>query len=535
VATSVFSDTSNASIKWEGFAINSAGAYNAAQYNIEFFPDTTIIVYNLNKQSTYMYNANALTDGEGFAIVSRNNINNAYPNAKYRSNEFITFDSIFVAIKNDTNVTNPAQISMPSPRAIFKVQTYDVQQYGDQIGLDYFYEDTELTNGRTYVYAVTAFDRGDPKINLPSLESAIPENKITVVPRATPVDRTVETLSNVKKVSGSGNGNVQISIEYPLQMVKSDFRVEFFGEDSIGKTASYLRIVNTSVDTVVFDSLQIVNGSVAASFYGLNFTATAEAHAEVDTNNSVWTTGSSSYNFTYITSVKSQPFDYKITFTDDPSGDPSTFTGDTLVFPTAGNRIAPFNVWNSSLNKQAEISILLNLNGGFITGKRLLILREERTGNFDASVEVRPAFSDTTDPIQAGDVFEVKMIRPFMQDDIYTFSTTAFNDSKSEYSLNNVKVVPNPFYIRAAWDTDRFNKHINFTNLPQKCTIRIFTVSGILIQTINHDENKGDPAGYHSWTLRNKENLDIASGLYIYHVKDEKTGKEKIAKFAVVL
>ena len=96
-------------------------------------------------------------------------------------------------------------------------------------------------------------------------------------------------------------------------------------------------------------------------------------------------------------------------------------------------------------------------------------------------------------------------------------------------------MVPNPYYVRAQWDTDKYNKHLKFTHLPQKCVIRIFTVSGILLNTINHDENAGDEAGYHQWNLRNNENLDIASGLYIYHIKDLKTGKEVIGKFAVIL
>ena len=74
-----------------------------------------------------------------------------------------------------------------------------------------------------------------------------------------------------------------------------------------------------------------------------------------------------------------------------------------------------------------------------------------------------------------------------------------------------------------------------FTNLPDKCTIRIFTVSGILIKEIEHNANSSDPdamGGAHIWNLQNKEELKIASGLYIYQV-DSEVGKY-VGKFAVV-
>jgi hypothetical protein len=143
--------------------------------------------------------------------------------------------------------------------------------------------------------------------------------------------------------------------------------------------------------------------------------------------------------------------------------------------------------------------------------------------------------SDSLDAIQAGDVWVLNTIKPFVVSDRYTFSTQALNERKTEYSLDAIKVVPNPYYVRAQWDTDRFNKHVKFTHLPRRCRIRIFTTSGILIRTIEHSEANGDPVGYHRWDLRNLENLDIASGLYIYQVEDLESGEEKIGKFAIIL
>ncbi len=46
-------------------------------------------------------------------------------------------------------------------------------------------------------------------------------------------------------------------------------------------------------------------------------------------------------------------------------------------------------------------------------------------------------------------------------------------------------------------------------------TIRIYTVRGELVQTLRHD---GSNDGFVAWDLRTKDNLDVAPGLYIFHV-----------------
>jgi hypothetical protein len=46
----------------------------------------------------------------------------------------------------------------------------------------YEYDDIGVKNGFRYVYAVTAFDRGDPALGLESLESAKSQNAVTIYP-----------------------------------------------------------------------------------------------------------------------------------------------------------------------------------------------------------------------------------------------------------------------------------------------------------------------------------------------------------------
>ncbi|NOX89622.1 MAG: hypothetical protein GXO77_11395 [Calditrichaeota bacterium] len=83
-----------------------------------------------------------------------------------------------------------------------------------------------------------------------------------------------------------------------------------------------------------------------------------------------------------------------------------------------------------------------------------------------------------------------------------------------------------------------------FTHIPAQCTIKIFTVSGVLVDVIevnnsvNHRGTDWDlnseANGTAFWDLKTKEGLDVAAGYYIYHIKSLLTGKEKMGKFAII-
>jgi len=105
-----------------------------------------------------------------------------------------------------------------------------------------------------------------------------------------------------------------------------------------------------------------------------------------------------------------------------------------------------------------------------------------------------------------------------------------------KYSVNNIKVVPNPYIISATWERKRLGdpklgepiRDIAFTNLPEQCTINVFTLDGNLVKTIEHTNGTGTEF----WDLRSFSNQLIATGIYIYHVKSN--AGDKVSKFAVV-
>ena len=107
--------------------------------------------------------------------------------------------------------------------------------------------------------------------------------------------------------------------------------------------------------------------------------------------------------------------------------------------------------------------------------------------------------------------------------------------------LGEVLAVPNPYrvdkdytYENGGWegratDWSENKRLLKFIHLPPKCTIRIFTLAGDLVTTLEHD----DPVrGEVSWNLLSESNRAIASGVYVFTVESD-FGRQ-IGKFVVI-
>jgi hypothetical protein len=142
-------------------------------------------------------------------------------------------------------------------------------------------------------------------------------------------------------------------------------------------------------------------------------------------------------------------------------------------------------------------------------------------------------------PPKAGDVYRLVLQSPLTPSDMFSFRTTGqyinAANAKSEFSQEPY-VVPNPYVGSASFEAERFaisgrgERRMEFRGLPLNATIRIYTVRGELVQTLRHD---GGNDGFVAWDLRTKDNLDVAPGLYIFHVDGSDTGKH-IGKFAII-
>jgi hypothetical protein len=113
-------------------------------------------------------------------------------------------------------------------------------------------------------------------------------------------------------------------------------------------------------------------------------------------------------------------------------------------------------------------------------------------------------------------------------------------------------VVPNPYRGEAIWDGTRDReKYVWFINLPEKATIRVYSLAGDLVKTIHFvgstytaadvqglrtaaERNVAIPGGICAWDLITDEDQAVATGLYIYSIENRETGSNQLGKFMVI-
>ncbi len=145
-----------------------------------------------------------------------------------------------------------------------------------------------------------------------------------------------------------------------------------------------------------------------------------------------------------------------------------------------------------------------------------------------------------------GDIATIITRKPFLATDAFEFETyapTASTD-RADSLLSRIQVVPNPYVATNrfeelnAFSTGRGDRAIRFINLPPECTLRIFNVSGRLIQTLHLNEGVNDATsalmnGTIRWDLLSSDALTVSYGVYLYHVEAPTLG-ETSGTFAII-
>ena len=136
---------------------------------------------------------------------------------------------------------------------------------------------------------------------------------------------------------------------------------------------------------------------------------------------------------------------------------------------------------------------------------------------------------------ESGTVFRFITNKPNQPEAVFSFSTEGyapgeFSDADKLLRLEDIGIVPNPYKGASSYEVSQLSDEVRFTNLPDVATIRIFTLNGTLIKTIN----KQSPGiATIPWNLTTDENLPIASGMYLINVEVPDVGSHTI-KIAVV-
>ncbi len=434
---------------------------------------------------------------------------------------------------------------------------------GEDTGITHTYTDEDVTNGQTYYYAVTSYDRGSEQFNFFPSENAItisrtprggtilPKNTVEVRPNPRVpgyVSATVDDAS-IEHFAGDGVGSVGIRV-INSDLVPDDhtFRIEFEGFADSVRALTY-RMIDETTEEVLFDTARDLDGAATGPIgAGLQPVIFTPRTVQVDSASTGWTSGSRSdvqFDADYSQALPinlirpGYPENIRVTFADEP-------LDTSLAAIGAPAQPAHFKVVTEESGRQLDFryrdvdgNLTLNRTGEFVE-----ILAPEAEGS-TRQMPVWRFVVDTTGvgafdrPPGAGDEFVLAIHKPFGPNDVIRFrARSEFVDEaakRAAFDEEEPYVVPNPYVASASFEPERFAvsgrgvRRLEFRAIPALATIRIYTVRGELVETLDHD---GSTTGVVEWNLRSKDNLEIAPGLYIFHV-DSDVG-EHVGKFAVI-
>ena len=552
---------SDATIENMGAEPFFADFFKSAVYVIKFNSSTSFEVVNTTLWEVMAYNAAFPADGGGYVVIKDPNTGEPHPDGTYRSGAQIYFGGLYVQITDGPS-------GPPVAGDIFQIVSTPSQALGEDAGIKNFYTDAGLTNGLEYTYAVTSFDTGNPKTGLISMESSQIETMVHIVPRAEPAGYR-DAAAEIEQ-QGEGSVTVEPMVLAPNKVTGHQYKIVWYGAKQIGPGAyitgpgyqppAYEIVDTTTNETVVekqfFDWFDPEHGEavevlspmldgIVLKIKGVNVSYGSPTENPINdvklTAGSVtgWEVDIQSPGFGENTwpnvfwATYYRPHTYSITFVDDAHV--------KVVDEDTGEEIQ-FN------NERADGYAILTG-----TGWRDEYVRAETPDFF--RIYIRGGYVFIRDPnheISAGDVFSVEMggVSAPQDGDQFLLNTQeeTLDPENIEADLGRIRVVPNPYFVTNRAVTSEGTDKVFFTHLPPRCTIRIYTLAGELVRTIEHESTalynpdirlaQGDKGGTASFELLNRYNQALASGVYIFHVEardesDTVVGN-KLGRFAII-
>jgi hypothetical protein len=444
---------------------------------------------------------------------------------------------------------------------------------GEDTGLAHTWTDSTVVNGQEYYYAVCSYDFGfdagvDSSAIYPS-ESPIavsrtprggvilPVNVVSARPEPRVPGWRAAAADTLRRVAGNGTGTVAMEVVNSADVPDGHlFALSFLTPhpDSILATSYVLRdsTLGRTLYTTGRDFAAEGSGPVASGLLAL---VNGPQQVEIDTSRALtrWIESDSPDTTpvrAFYTSGRSQnlrrpgyPNDFKIVFDD-------VVVDSGLPVRPAILRPAKFNVYAVTDTGDTRLKFRFFDNDGDGTlsrsdeGIEVFTYSGPAPNALDVTWRIQPEpFS--TSPVTAitrprrGDVYYASVRRPFSGDDHYVFGTRGAGVdaalAKEEFA-EKPYVVPNPYVASASFEpapyavSGRGDRRVEFRAIPQGATIRIYTVRGDLVRTLRQD---GSTFGMVPWDLRTKDNLDVAPGLYIFHVDGADVGTH-VGKLAII-
>ncbi len=136
---------------------------------------------------------------------------------------------------------------------------------------------------------------------------------------------------------------------------------------------------------------------------------------------------------------------------------------------------------------------------------------------------------------------------------MYSFSTSGLqpvdnDNTTAKDALSLINIIPNPYYAYDSYETNQLDNRVRIANIPEKCTISIYTINGIMIRQFNVDlsgvderkerKDAGDEESEAKtsidWDLKNYAGIPISSGIYLIHIKADGVGERVVKWFGAM-
>lgn len=445
---------------------------------------------------------------------------------------------------------------------------------GDNSGLQRYYIDTDIINGRQYYYAVVAYNHGAAQAGIAPSESPInlsinPDGTLvagvnvkSVIPAANSAGYVGPQPPDVRQTSGSGTGEVLVDIVDPRELVPaSTYRITFRDTTIAGETQAYAySLSNTTTNKVLLDKRESMQGQDSPVVEGFRVIIRNPESQNRIKQVSWFTESGLDADATITSSTIGEGTDRSYILSFGP--ETSRFSTNEAVV-TRGSirqRVAAVTSNLQILDAETgeEVPYAL-LRDGSIPGRNeavsayfdadsqqnssdvIFILNEKNEVVYELTIH--PHVGGQTFRPMSGDRVEIAQGTNFTSNDVFEFTIDEnLNVAKEDRDLarqrlEDIRVVPNPYMVtnvaerRPTPVRPQQERQLHFINLPAQCTIRIFNVAGQLIQTI--PVNNSIDNGLKVWDMLTKDNLDLSYGVYIYHVDAPGIG-EHTGKFAVI-
>ncbi len=120
--------------------------------------------------------------------------------------------------------------------------------------------------------------------------------------------------------------------------------------------------------------------------------------------------------------------------------------------------------------------------------------------------------------------------KPMYSWDMSDIATVVGSRDQLAEALRIINVVPNPYQAYSEYERNKLDSRIKITNLPERCSIRIYNSQGKMVKKFRKDS----PETYLDWLLINEEGIQIASGVYLIHVEVPDVGEVVLKSFVVM-